>query len=74
MLHRTENMHFFLKVCNDIKLGGFKFRLYRAPGSLKVHTLRLIVCELKWFKVVKLLPEVVLGCRGYRHTDSKMIS
>jgi hypothetical protein len=22
-IYRTENMHFFLKVCNDIKLGGF---------------------------------------------------
>jgi hypothetical protein len=40
-LHRTENMHFFLKVCNDIKLGGFKIRPYRAPGNLKVRTLKV---------------------------------
>jgi hypothetical protein len=41
MLHRTKNMHFFLKVCNVRDLGRFEFLPQRASGYLKVRTLKV---------------------------------
>jgi hypothetical protein len=47
MLHRMENMQFFLKDCKFKDLGSFKVWPKRAAGNLKVRTIKVNITSFR---------------------------